>query len=93
VVSQTADLSLDEVMAYELSPYPPSLFEAKHLLRKPNKAQLMAAIKELSADDAVLKDVPEVEHYVFDGVEVVSQPVSAWITSSYLTRQLSTSGQ
>jgi len=67
VVSQTADLSLDEVMAYELSPYPPSLFEAKHLLRKPNKAQLMAAIKELSADDAVLKDVPEVEHYVLDG--------------------------
>ncbi|KAG0725600.1 hypothetical protein GWK47_038312 [Chionoecetes opilio] len=57
VVSQTADLSLDEVMAHELSPYPPSLFEAKHLLRKPNKAQLMAAIKEQSSDDAVLKDV------------------------------------
>ena len=67
VVSQTADLSLDEVMAYELSPYPPSLFEAKHLLHKPNKAQLMAAIKEQSSDDAVLKDVPEVEHNVLDG--------------------------
>ena len=67
VVSQTADLSLHEVMAHELSPYPPSLFEAKHLLRKPNKAQLMAAIKEQSSDDAVLKDVPEVEHNVLDG--------------------------
>ncbi|KAG0715131.1 hypothetical protein GWK47_012669 [Chionoecetes opilio] len=67
VVSQTADLSLDEVMAHELSPYPPSLFEAKHLLRKPNKAQLMAAMKEQSSDDAVLKDVPEVEHNVLDG--------------------------
>lgn len=67
VVSQTADISLDEVMAYELSPYPPSLFGAKHLLHKPNKAQLMAAIKEQSSDDVVLKDVPEVEHYVLDG--------------------------
>ena len=27
----------------------------------------MAAIKEQSSDDAVLKDVPEVEHYVLDG--------------------------
>ena len=67
VVSQTADLSLHEVMAHELSPYPPSLFEAKHLLRKPNKAQLMTAIKEQCSDDAVLKDVPEVEHNVLDG--------------------------
>lgn len=70
VVSQTADLSLDEVMAYELSPYPPSLFEAKHLLRKPDKAQLMDAMKKQvteSSDDAVLKDVPEVEHNVLDG--------------------------
>lgn len=70
VVSQTGDLSLNEVLSYELSPYPPSLFEAKHLLRKPDKAQLMDALKNQvtkSSDEAVLKDVPEVEHNVLDG--------------------------
>ena len=31
------ELNLHEVMKYELSPYPPSLFESKHRLRKPDK--------------------------------------------------------
>ena len=31
VVSQTGDLRLDEVMNYELCPYPMSLFEAKNI--------------------------------------------------------------
>ena len=44
VVSQSGDICLNDVMKYELSPYPPSLFEAKHHLRKPDKAQLLDAI-------------------------------------------------
>ena len=32
-------------MEYELSPYPPSLFEAKDRLHKPDKAQLVEAIR------------------------------------------------
>lgn len=32
VVSQSGELSLNEVMKHELSPYPPSLFEGKHRL-------------------------------------------------------------
>ena len=34
IVSQSTDLSLEEIMQYELCPYPPSLFEAKNQLRK-----------------------------------------------------------
>jgi len=70
VVSQSGELSLEEVMNYELSPYPPSLFEAKDLLRKPDKAQLIDALKTnvtTISDEAVLKSAPEVEHNVLDG--------------------------
>ena len=70
VVSQSGDLCLDDVMKYELSPYPPSLFEAKYLLRKPEKAQLQEAIRNhvKSSDAAVLQSIPKTEHYVLDGV-------------------------
>ena len=64
-MSQTVDISLDEVMTYQLSPYPPSLFKAKHLLHKPDKIQLMDAVRKhviSFSDDAVLTDVPELEH-------------------------------
>ena len=70
VVSQTGDLSLDEVMKFELSPYPTSLFEAKYLLRKADKSQLLDALKTQVAscsDDALLNYIPEVEHNVLDG--------------------------
>ena len=45
VVSQSGDLYLEEVMKYELSPYPPSLFEGKNLLQKPDKAPLLHAVR------------------------------------------------
>jgi len=70
VVSQTAELSLDEIMNYELSPYPQSLFEGKQILRKADKAQLMHALKAhvtAISDEAVLETTPEVEHNVLDG--------------------------
>ena len=44
VVSESGDLCLDDVMKYELSPYPPALFEEKYLLQKVDKAQLLDAI-------------------------------------------------
>jgi hypothetical protein len=70
VVSQTGDLSLEEVLSYELSPYPPSLFEEKNLLRKVDKAQLLDGLKNHVAscsDEAVLHYIPEVEHNILDG--------------------------
>ena len=57
-------------MEYELSPYPPSLFEAKDGLRKPDKAQLVEAIRNYvtpTSDDAVLETIPVTDHYVLDG--------------------------
>ena len=44
-VSETGDLSLDDVLKYKLSPYPTSFFEAKHLLRKADKAQFLDDVK------------------------------------------------
>ena len=44
VVPQSGDLYLEELMKYELLPYPPSLFEGKNLLRKPDKAPLLHAV-------------------------------------------------
>ena len=43
VVSQTGDLQINEMMNYELSPYPMSLFEAKNILRQLDKPQLAEA--------------------------------------------------
>jgi len=34
VVSRSGDLSQEEVLTYELSPYPPALFETRNILRK-----------------------------------------------------------
>ena len=70
MVSQSGDLSLSEVMDYELCPYPPSLFEANDCFRKPDKAQLVKAIKNHvtpTSDDAVLDAIPVTEHFVLDG--------------------------
>ena len=40
VVYQSADISIDAAMKYELCPYPPSLFEARDIMRKAEKPQL-----------------------------------------------------
>lgn len=66
VVSQTGELSLEEVMCYEPSPFPPSLFEARNIFRKADKPQLAQAIGD-EATDAILDSVPETERYVLDG--------------------------
>ena len=45
IVSQTGELSMEEVMRYELSPFPPALFEARNVFRKADKPQLAHAIR------------------------------------------------
>ena len=69
-VSQSGDLSLNEVIDHELSPYPQSLFLAKNQLRQPDKPQFRDALKEhlkIHSDGAgLLEYVPKVEHYVLD---------------------------
>ena len=56
-------------MKYELSPYPPSLFESKYRLRKPYKPSLLEVIRKhvSSVDDAILQFILNTEHYVLDG--------------------------
>ncbi|KAI3379074.1 hypothetical protein SNEBB_002215 [Seison nebaliae] len=70
VVSQTGDLRLEEVMKYELCPYPMSLFEATNILCKPDKPQLSEAIRNYAkskSDIAVTETVPVTDHFVLDG--------------------------
>ncbi|KAG1696934.1 Alpha-N-acetylgalactosaminidase [Nymphon striatum] len=71
VVSRTGDLSLEEVMRYELSPYPPSLFEDKNILRKADKPQLAQAIiahcNKTPSCEAISDTIPQTEMYVLDG--------------------------
>jgi len=50
MVSRSGDLSLDEILTYELSPYPPALFETRNILRKADKPQLAPAIRDHAAD-------------------------------------------
>ena len=51
VISQTADITLDELLGFELSPFPPSLFEDKGILRKADKPQLVEAIYNYFASE------------------------------------------
>ncbi|KAG1691496.1 hypothetical protein GQR58_007434 [Nymphon striatum] len=71
VVSRTGNLSLEEVMRYELSPYPPSLFEDKNILRKADKPQLAQAIiahcNKTPSCEAISDTIPQTEMYVLDG--------------------------
>ncbi len=70
VVSKTGELSLQDVMSYELSPFPPALFEARNIFRKADKPQLAHAIVDHSSKvskEAVTDSVPNTDHYVLDG--------------------------
>ena len=69
-MSRSGDLSFGDVLSYELSPFPPALFEAKNILRKANKPQLAQAIRDHATDlssKAVINSVPETDCYVLDG--------------------------
>ena len=66
VVSKTEELSLEDIMVYEISPFPPALFETNNLFRKANKPQLAHVISEC-ANGGILDIMPETECYVLDG--------------------------
>ena len=69
VVPQLGDICLEELMEYELSPYPPSLFEERNILRKPDKARFLHAVRShvTSSNDSILQVIPKTDHYVLDG--------------------------
>ena len=73
MVSWSGDLCLEEVTKCELSPYPPSLFEGKNLLRKSDKTPLLrAVISHVSpSNDAILQLNPKTDHYVLDGGSLI----------------------
>ena len=73
VVSQSGDLCLEDVITYELLPYPPSVFEGNNLLRKPDKAPFLHAVRShvTSANDAILQVIPKTDHYVLDGGSLI----------------------
>ena len=70
VAYQTGELYLEEVMRYELSPFPRALFEARHVFRKADKPQLAHTIRDY-ASDAMLDCVPESTRHVIDGVSLL----------------------
>ena len=73
VVSQSGDPCLEDVMKYELSPYSPSLYEGKNLLRKPDNAPLLHAARShvTSSNDAILQVIPKTDHDVLDGGSLI----------------------
>lgn len=66
---------MEDVLEYELSPFPPALFEAKYIFRKADKPQLAKAIdayaQGLSAVENEPDDVPKTENYVLDGGSLI----------------------
>ena len=70
VMSRSGDLSLEEVLTYELSSYPPAHFETRNILRKADKPQLAQAIRDHAVDlssEAVVNSIPKTDCYVLDG--------------------------
>jgi hypothetical protein len=70
LVSKLGDLSLEEVLTFKLSSYPPALFETSNILRKADKPELAQVIREYIKDfssEAVMDTVPATDCYVLDG--------------------------
>ena len=73
VVSKLEVLSLKDVMKYELSPFPPALFEARKVLLKPDKPHLANAIMDYATKasrethEARGDAQPKTQNYVLDG--------------------------
>ncbi|KAH3799848.1 hypothetical protein DPMN_153466 [Dreissena polymorpha] len=69
-MSKSGDLSLKDDLSYELSPHDPSLFEAKNILRKADKPQIIQAIRdhaENASSDAVMQYISETDCVVLGG--------------------------
>ena len=69
VVARTGETSLEDILGYELSPFPPALFETRNVFQKPDKPQLARAISDHLKDAGEIpnESIPHTEHYVLDG--------------------------
>ena len=73
VISQTGDLSMQEVMKHELITHPPALFKGRHIFREVDKPQIATAITEYASSvtsdeyEVVKESSPKTDHYVLDG--------------------------
>jgi hypothetical protein len=70
MVFKLEDLSLEEVLTFEESPYPPTLFETRNILRKTDKLQLAHAIREYTKDfssEAIMDSIPATDCYALNG--------------------------
>ena len=68
---QSGDVCLEEVMKYEISQNPPSVFEGSNILRKHDKAPRVHAVRShaTSSNDAI----PKTDHYVIDGCSLIQR--------------------
>ena len=78
-------LSLEDVMKYELSPFPPALFEARKVLRKPDKPQLAIAITKASREthEATRDAQPKIQHYVLETYGSIAQSYAEFTIRRY----------
>ena len=73
VVSQTGDLSMQEVMKHELSTYLPALFKGRHIFREADRPQIATAITEYASSvtsgeyKVVRESSPKTDQFVLDG--------------------------
>jgi hypothetical protein len=70
MVLRSGDLSVKEVLSYELSPFPPALFETRNILQKADKPQIAQAIQDLVTNlssEAVISSTLKTGNYVLDG--------------------------
>ena len=74
VVSRSEALSFKEVLTYELSPYPPALFETWTILRKLDKPQLAQANRDHAtglSSEAVINSIHKRDCYVLECVSLL----------------------
>lgn len=66
VVPQIGELELGEMMKYEISSQPSSLFEDKHWQRKPDKSTLLEDMSKQSSsvEGALPQCITKIEHYI-----------------------------
>ena len=69
VIASNAEITLSEIMTFELSVYPPSLFTSNGLPRSATKPQLADAMAKCTS--SLAEATPEADCYVFDGGSLI----------------------
>ena len=70
--TQTGDVSMIDVIGYELCPYPPALFESTILMLESDKPALATALRQVNGkvspdSDSTTSQTDITNHYVLDG--------------------------